>query len=231
MHAVCRPTFICKPLKNLNMQKKFSFFICAICLWQLTQAQFNVGDKLLGGELQLGFNATNFQSGSSSNDSKNGFGSIQLNFAKANRENAVRGFRFAFNYSSSDIGNNSKAESLGFGVGVFKRKYLALGKQFFVFGEAAIDYTYSSTDMKTNNVSTSSAIAHRIAFGFSPGFAYAISKKWLASARFNELLAIGYNHQKNETATTPIQTSTNQQLFLNSSSSIGNFFFGVNYVF
>ncbi len=211
------------------MQKQIFLFICLICLGQLTQAQFNVGDKLLGGELQLGFNSSTFQSGSTNNDSKNSFGSFQLSFAKANRENAVRGFRVSFNYNNSE--NNNVTESLGFGIGFFKRKYLALGKQFFVFGEAAIDYNYGSGSVKNNNLKLSSFTLHRIAVGFSPGLAYLIGKKWLASARFNELLAIGYNQQKNETNSTPPMASTNQDLFLNSSSTVGNFFLGFNYIF
>jgi hypothetical protein len=213
------------------MYKQIFFLISLVGFCQFAHAQFNVGDKLIGGELQLGFTSYTYQSGVTNNDDKNSFGGLQISFAKAKKENAVTGFGLAFNYNNTTNSNDNKTTNLGFGIGVFKRKYLALGKQFFVFGETAIGYLYGSGETKVNSVKISTNTSHRIAFSFSPGLAFSISKKWLASARFNDLLSIGYSNQKSETTALPTQKNTSEQLFINSSSTIGSFFFGVNYVF
>lgn len=150
---------------------------------------------LLGGGISGG------RSTVENNNQENKYSSFSVypSIGLAVKENTVVGLRLTYSHSKSAPANNPYTqEQKGYGAGLFYRKYMPLGKQFYLFGEGAAYYGYSE---QTNTLpdNTVKQKNRTIGVNFYPGVAFAVSRKIHLEAGLNNLVDLSYNKSNTET--------------------------------
>jgi len=175
--------------------KNFYLSISLLIVGFFSQAQINKGAILLGG---------NFSAGTSS-DKPDGVDkalkSTNLSFfpsyGRAIRDNLVLGFDLLFIYDTQAPGLTSTSQTNGYGAGFFVRKYKPLGSGFSLFGQTRLGFNYQ--DYQTDySAGTGSQHQDQRALGaslaFTPGIAYAVSRRWQLETSLPSLASINYTH-------------------------------------
>ena len=174
--------------------KKALLLACAfISIASISQAQIKKGSVLLGG----GINFYKNESESSSSESKyNSFG-LNPSVGLAIKDNWVVGINGG--YSKSKLKPNTplfKDETNSYSAGAFVRRYHGLGKSFYPFGNAAINYGKSEREEVPGTDYRKITSTRSISLGLAPGIAYAVGKRFHLEAYLNDLFALNYS--KNE---------------------------------
>ena len=183
--------------------KKFTFFIVVtLCVSSISFSQINKGSVLLGGNISFGFgtteNVTNTIPNTSTNYKNHGF-LVSPSVGIAIKENTILGI--GLSYGNSQNGNEQSPQSQNtssVGGNIYVRKYLLLGKNFYLFGQANTYYNYTKQDNKTANGDMNNYKVSRIGFNFYPGLSYAVNRKLHLDAGINNLLDLGYSINKYE---------------------------------
>ena len=168
-------------------------------------AQLTKGNFLLGGTLSYGGSSVSNSGISQTNHS----GNFNISLGKAINENSVFGINLLYGFTNNEpISNKINVYSLG----VFYRKYKALGKDFYIFGEAGAGYNNSKQSSKDiSGVEYSSFTANGAYMSFYPGFDYKISKKFFLEISIPSLFfASYYSTTTTDQNTNPETTKGNQ---------------------
>jgi hypothetical protein len=180
------------------MNKTLLTLTLFISLSFAARAQFEKGQDLLGG--QLAFNSTNYENQPySSSYTKTNSGNYNVSIGKAMKANTVLGVDFSFSsysannyFSYAQVPLNYKTNS--FGVGVFYRIYKSLGKDFYLFGQAGLNFAVSSASGKdSTGFELLSGSGTSSTLYFMPGISYKISNHFLLELTIPNLLFINYN--------------------------------------
>src|SRR6476469_1944242 len=127
------------------MKKITRLTIASVCLFTLhSSAQITKGSVLLGG----GISGSHNKSDNSPLVTNYSSFSFSPAVGLAIKENTVVGIRLSFYHSKSEQKGgsyNNLQEQNGNSEGLFYRRYLSLGKKFYLFGEGTAFYTHSST--------------------------------------------------------------------------------------
>jgi hypothetical protein len=199
------------------------------CLSNIINAQFKKNDILLGGQLSYSYNSYNQKYPPyTENDQKTNYGNFTISIGKALNENTVVGLNLSYlpssanNYSSYGVGP-LRYQDNGYSAGIFYRKYKNLGKEFYLFGQAAASYVWSdpsgkdSTGEKLLSGSNWSA-----GIDLFPGIAYKISKHFFLELSIPDLFVARYYKSKSTTKTgqgTEVVTFNGDQLIISTSLS------------
>src|SRR5262249_28894178 len=141
-------------------------------------------------------------------------GSISLSLGKAIKENTVVGFNVGYYGSKSTnlpYGIDTTTNKLnGYNAGIFYRKYKALVKDFYFFGQANAIYSNSKSksDYKVYPANNTKSILNTGALSVTPGLAYKIFKKTFIELSLANLVSLQYTHE-NKTQNTGYTTKTN----------------------
>lgn len=170
------------------MRKKICLILVIFMIPFLTaRAQFASGKYLLGGDLNLRTeNLKGFAV-------KNEYAYVNLKFGKFIKENTVVGINLSYGHSYYDYQPNQIQESNLYGAGIFYRKYRALSKEFHVFGEGALNYSYAKY-MNGNNVGET--IKNGVSISLMPGLSYSLTNKVQIELLIPDLIGIGYYNEK-----------------------------------
>jgi hypothetical protein len=206
-------------LKTIVMKKIVFFSFLFVVLSCFLHAQINKGSVLLGGN--VGFSTTKAKDTSLEN---NGV-SVSPVVGIAVKQNLVVGLSFNYSHSKDNLNlNNYQSEGKSYGAGVFVRKYVPLGKGFYLFGETGLNYqdysgaytyTYQKTELKVQS----------IGINLYPGVSYAISKKLQLEFGLPQLVTLGYSKTRQIVNDATTQ-KTNEVYFSASASSFSNFILG-----
>jgi hypothetical protein len=189
---------------NHLLMKKMALLTCVLlCILSLTSsAQITKGSVLLGGGISGGKNKSESNNLESHYSSFSFYPAIGL----AVKENTVVGLRLSYNHSKSETDNNPyKQEQNGYSAGIFYRKYMSLGKQFYLFGEGAAYYSHSNQE----NIYPDAKMiqeTNSVGINFYPGVAFAASKRIHLEIGLNNLVDLSYN--RNETKNTSLGNTT-----------------------
>ena len=118
------------------------FFSCIfVLLTSVLHSQINKGSVLLGGN--VGFSTNKAKDTSLENNSV----SITPVAGIAVKQNLVVGFSLSYAHNKDNLNTvNYETKSESYGAGIFIRKYVPLGKGFYLFGETGLNYQdYAST--------------------------------------------------------------------------------------
>lgn len=177
-------------------------------------AQFNIGDKFVGGSFGLSINTSEIIAQSNISEFN-----IHLNpnFGFFVSESAAIGLIPQINFSrrsSTNVnGGESKTNSLSGGMGVFYRKYFTVVDNFYLFFEPRAVYIGSIIrDDGFSNFSLS----------ISPGAAYRISPRWMVEASLGGLL---YTRSLNQSGTDQENINSRFAFDLITTNSIGIIYF------
>jgi hypothetical protein len=162
----------------------------------LASAQFSKGSLLVGGELAYSSYSTN-----ENNTAQNYHaGNFNVSIGRAISENSVFGINLTYSpYSVSNyfqyLYGPIAYQRNGYGIGIFYRKYKALGKAFFLFGEAGAGYTFSNETGKDSlGVVQLSGSGNGGQLNVLPGIAYKVSNKFLVEITIPNIFLVQFNN-------------------------------------
>ena len=209
------------------------FAILFICL--AANAQIKKGTVLIGGQISAGtfernINYPIFPTSPPTPNFENDnfrFLIVGVSVGKAIKDNQVIGFNFNtvnfkqtyfFNANQSTVAKNNLNEA-----GIFYRKYKKLGKDIYLFGQANASVNFGKTTYSYANLMDNSTVKQSgILLSFSPGLAYALSKKFHIELSIQNLIAIQYNSLKQQFSNPLYQTYRSNSYGINTSLSSGS---------
>ncbi len=202
----------------------------------VSNAQINPGKILLGGSIGYSSNK-NSQPGQQATyaEYENLYSNIQI--GKFIRENTAVGVIFSYGYNKSSTQSNPDNKTTKFNTGVFYRKYKALGRNFYFFGEADASYTYSKNKFVyyQNSANTTNVVSNGATLSFVPGISYNVWKKIQVELLMPNILSIGYSHVKTENVyTNPSSSSSNDGHLFSANANLNSNFlsnFGIGFKF
>jgi hypothetical protein len=213
--------------------KHFYIITCAIVFSSICRAQIDKGNKLLGGSIGFTSSKSNSYSGTTTTDSKLTAINLSASYGKAVRNNVVNGFSAGFSFAKNPftvydpvVGATVRNNRNRFATaGVFKRRYLPLGKNFYAFGQLSADLTYGQNDYEdlssgaiTQKVMNRSYAANASLY---PGLSYQLNKCFMLDLGLGSLVNLGFSHSSrsvNDQRATPKTNTFN----LNSNLSLSN---------
>jgi hypothetical protein len=213
--------------------KKLYFLISLLIAGSVCHAQIKEGATLLGG---------NFSAGSSSDKSdgvnrtlKNTNLSFSPSYGRAIRDNLVVGFDLMIGYSSQPLNATDVSQGNTYGAGFFVRKYKSLGSGFSLFGQTrvGVDYQeYQTVNYTTTGAQHSDQRILGVDLVFTPGIAYAVSRRWQLETSFPNLAYISYSHSSstNKQAGQPDFHDKFDSFGVASSLGLYSFSLGLRYV-
>jgi hypothetical protein len=179
----------------------------------IVHSQISKGTVLLGG----GISVTSIKE--KDTNGKNSIVNITPAVGVAIKENLIVGVSFIYNHSNQSTGGPGIKYN-NYGGSFFVRKYLALGKGFFVFGEGDLfgqrgKYTIPQTvgDYIQKTFTTG--------LGIYPGLSYAITKKFFLEIGMPQLASFSFTNTKTTQPSTP-DMETNAVAFNVSASGLSS---------
>ena len=200
---------------------KISLLLLAILCTIVSKAQITSGSLFLGGDLQISGSST-VTVDQSQAPSKYGSYTFSPVVGWAVKDNLIVGGKLIVSFSNNTA-ETTESEGYNYGGGFFARKYLPLGKSFYLFGEGNLLGRYNHNEQQS--VQQPGNYLEQKGFGISatlyPGIAYQVKKSFFLEASLNSLISFNYYHLKQENhagSTTYKATQNSYEL----SSSIGN---------
>lgn len=158
-------------------------------------AQIKKGSTALGGNISF-YTATSEQNSVNHRTSTFYIAPSLTSFYK---ENHGVGFDVYYTHSHSD----SNSTYNGYGAGIFLRQYKALAKNFYIFAQEELSYSYSQGNFLP--VNNGKITQNSASIEVNPGLAYDLDKRiQFELLFFNDLLSINYSHQKNIAGISPL---------------------------
>ena len=219
------------------MKKVILFTIISVSLYSVAKAQISKGSILLGGGISI--NDTKYDQSSSSSEIKENHISINPAVGIAIKDNLVAGIKLNYGRSENSYDPSmfqpSLNESTSYGGGVFLRKYLQLGKGFYLFGDGSLDFTKYKEEQSYTPINAPSfqSIINKgwnVSLGFNPGISYAINTKFHLEAGLPNLLILDYGKSKKDINFSGGVEKTTFRLGSNA-SSLSSFNFGFRFLF
>ena len=207
-------------LTKKNIMLKTPSFIALILSISVssTKAQFEIGQKLLGGN--IGFSTVETNNSSNYTTNTIGFG-ISPTYSIFKKPNQLVGLGLSYNYSqqksSTIIGTNeSTNNSNSIGIDAFTQKFFPLSSKFFftlkgntgfgyVFGK---QYNYNGTDKLEEK-----SKGYNVGLNFAPGISYVITPRILCDAALSSVLSLQYAHRKTTNTNIGNDFTTTQNTF------------------
>lgn len=200
--------------------KKFTFLALLIIAGSITvKAQIKKGSKLLGGGISFGIT----ESGVTPNETEYKNFSLNPSIGFVTRDNQAVGFNLFFSRATTVVSGQPQddVKMNGYGGGVFLRRYLPLGKSFYLFGEGQANFSYTQTDRYPSQDVHSKQMQYSGSIVFYPGITYSIKDRIHLEAGLNNLLNFTYFRTENK-LTTPVTESISKTSGFNLSANVSN---------
>lgn len=199
-------------------------YLLTICLFisSLVHAQINKGAIFIGGDLGIYGSNT-----SSENPNEYASKSNQYYFypsvGKAVKDNIVVGGNLLLSFTNStQQPYNNKSKTNRIGAGIFIRKYLPIGKSFYLFGNAALNGQSIYNNYSTPQIPTRKETGYAIGATLIPGVSYQLNNCLFLEVALSNLITLGYQqlNAQDENAGGGIYKSSSKSF--NFSSSLGS---------
>lgn len=194
-----------------------------------TKAQFEKGQKMLGGQ----FSFYNQKTDASNSMPKNISSGISASFSYSQFESPRTFNSYGFNFSYGDNGSNSINKSAGVFYNYTKLEPLVKKLFFTYMGTAAINYFEFNNSYPGSDKSNTSRITPSVSIGL--GLLYQLNNCFVISTTLLQLASLSYNFDKNETipvTNSPFTTKSNSVYFNSGLNgfSLNNISIGLNYL-
>lgn len=174
------------------MKKYLLVALAVFFLLKNANSQIRGGALFLGGSLGVGAQKGSSEPGTG--DSKTNGLYFSLAIGKAIKENLILGAIMENGYSNSESAF-STYESRQYGAGVFLRKYMPLGKGFYLFGEGSFRGSFKKNESGYPNQPPITATLTKewaLIAGLYPGVAYAVNNKIQLEVGLNNIAYVRY---------------------------------------
>ena len=172
------------------MKRILFFSSLLVLLTSALNAQISKGSILLGGS--IGFNKNKVED----TDKESNSVSVMPAIGVAIKQNLVAGISLTYNGSKNTYNTpNSETKNDSYGASFFMRKYMTLGKGFFLFGEGNL---YYQTSKNVYSYSGSENVQKSWGTGIYiyPGLSYAVSKRFHLETGLPQLANFGFSKTK-----------------------------------
>ena len=202
---------------------KITLLIISLFTFSLSNAQITKGNLFIGGDLYLAISNTNNTNANGDFSRNSNFG-FSPTIGWATKENLVIGASIltsfsSYNYANSDNYNRSNR----IGAGVWMRKYLPIGKSFYLFsnGMLSVQSLYNSNTIVAQP-NFYKEKGYSINASLVPGIAYQVNKRLFLDAALNNLFSLGYERRNSEYQNSGSPRIKRVSNSLNLSSGIGS---------
>lgn len=216
------------------MKKIFTLASIIYLIPALSHAQFETGQKLIGGNVSFSTNSGNFPNGFDNRYSYySSITNIAINPSVATfyKPTALRGAGIIYAYSrytskfdtAYNYIYNAKYITQSAGINLFWQRFIPLGNNFYftIYTGGSILYNFGKQSEPTNNATIKNS-GYSISAGVSPGISYKINNRFLFDASLANILSAGFQHS-NTTNNYPLpQTIKTHYNSFNLSSSLSN---------
>ena len=194
----------------------------------LTQAQIKKGAHFLGGS--LGIYTEKTSSDTVADLVSNNF-SFTPAYGRAIKDNLIFGADLMLQTGNYENILN-KEDRQSFGAGIFLRKYMELGKKFYLFAEGRFGGYFETSDAVSSYYPEGNydRKGFTIQAGLYPGVAFAVTNKFHIETGFNNLLYAQYSKTKTDYTGSAHDTETNRFTFGSSLSGFNGFVVGFRFM-
>jgi hypothetical protein len=182
------------------MKKTSLSILSLICFSIFSQAQINKGTVLLGG----GVSGNAYKWETSSNNAKTTGFVVYPSIGLAVKDNLVIGVKGGYAQSVSEYNGSSENQPKyhDYSGGFFLRRYVPLGKSFYLFGEVGAVYTQSKMNQyfeySPGMFGKTTQVDRSIGFSVYPGITYTVNKNIHLELGMNNLVAMSFTESKAE---------------------------------
>jgi hypothetical protein len=180
-------------LNQPHMKKSTRLLFGILFLASCAEAQIKKGTLLLGGGISAGIGKQETNSGNGKSDGINIYPAIGW----AIRDNTVIGIKGGYASNNQHV-NQSTQFSDAYSAGLFLRRYLGLGKSFYLFGEASASYAHQKSKSAQTIDYGFSNTSNGVSLDVFPGIAYAVNKKIHLELAFNNLVNFSFGKNRTE---------------------------------
>jgi hypothetical protein len=197
------------------MKKKFLLIISIIVIaFFQGNAQITKGSVFLGGQISF-YNQSASSPQAANLTQKNSQFNISPAYGIAIKDNIVVGGDLTYSYAKV-LTTNYPYDQINktYGAGIFMRRYVTIGKRFYVFGQGRIGGTYNTETITQGDPSMYDDIkGFSAGFYFYPGVSYQLSKRVQLETGFNNLFYIEYDHSRDNQTNAGVVTETKTSTF------------------
>ena len=177
------------------MRKLFYLTILSSFIALSSTAQISKGTVLLGGNIGASSSSAN-QAGNPNYAETNGF-HVAPSIGFVTATNSAWGFNLSYSNSRTkyaEPNNANQNKTNGYGGGVFYRKYVTLGKGFYLFGQAGAGYSYlkQHAEVVTTGGFSSTIKTNHFYVNAYPGITYTVNKNFHLEIGLSDLFHVGY---------------------------------------
>ena len=219
------------------MQKKSTILVVLIVTFFTANAQFNIGQKVLGGN--IGFAVGKSESGDNYTSRQNSF-TINPSFAKFKKPNQLCGIGVGYGYSrqkteSPNSVQNTNSINQSVVINVFSQRFYSIAKNlyFTLNTPASVYYMFGNNTVESSNsVNEIKNTGYSINLSLAPGLSYQLNNRWLFDAYLSNLVNIGFSHNQSKSSTSNNKTKSNNFGISSSLSNtnLGNIGLGFRYL-
>jgi hypothetical protein len=222
--------------------KRIFYSICLLFLLSGVKAQFQAGQKMIGGQLFFNTNSvsapSNFASPSPSVGQRTTSLGLNLSFSRFKNATTLNGMGISYTHSHNkiNIGTPFESTSSMHSVGLFanKTKLQKLAKDFYLTftGTAFGNYQFGNGTLQFQNRYPEKFRGYGLGVSGSAGLMYQLNKRFVISGDLSNLVRLSYTCGKYTNSVTDNITKYDSFGFSTGLSgfTLGNLSFGVQYL-
>lgn len=188
------------------MKKTVPALVVCLLASLISSAQIKKGAHFIGGSIGISRTENETDPGNVKYETTN----FQFSpaYGYAIKQNLIIGGDLVIQSGKNENNNNSQ-ENNGFGAGFFVRKYLTLGKGFYLFGQGRFGVLNTKTTSTPTNFPNNATTNRQTSVGVSlfPGVSYAINNKLQLEIGLNDLIYVQYANGKVESGNSPVEST------------------------
>jgi hypothetical protein len=180
------------------MRKVLLFALTASVISSVAHAQIDKGTVLLGGNIYLSNNKSENSTPTSFDKNKTTNFGIAPSAGVAIKPNTILGISLRYSkWKNTTVLYSGNHESTEYGTEVFLRRYLTLGKGFYLFAQPGV---YFNRNIRETKYSASEQINKGWTTGINlyPGISYAVNKRFHLEAGLGSIANLSYSQNKNK---------------------------------
>lgn len=182
------------------MKKLFALFVAG-CIVYTADAQFTSGQKMIGGQLGIGYNTSETQ-GTPGVETRSFQFSLSPSFSKFVSPTAFNTVGISYDYMHQRSAINTNGESVydsnAFGLYVGHTQLAPLGRKFYfsMTGTAGAGFSTQRTRAVFSSNKTDGD-GYNVYVRGGIGLLYQLNQRFLLSTQLNNLISLSYQHMKN----------------------------------
>jgi hypothetical protein len=176
------------------MKKFFLYIAFFFTIAPASHAQITKGTVLTG--LNLGASTSRSETSSPYDYKHNGF-RLEHSIGFVIKDNDMIGVSVSYGRSDYEY-EISNSENDYYNAAVYYRRYVPVGKRFYLFGQAGAGYGVMEQE-ETSVIARATMRQNILSLDLSPGITYALTKRFLLETGIGNIVGVSYRWDKSRT--------------------------------